>query len=71
MTMSIILLVAMAMPFLYVLQGMTTSMLRLPLSMAYQSYAATDGSATCRAPADGGQIDSPFGKEEDKLQKMK
>lgn len=39
--------------------------------MAYQSYAATDGSATCRAPADGGQIDSPFGKEEDKLQKMK
>ncbi|KAK2184887.1 hypothetical protein NP493_249g04017 [Ridgeia piscesae] len=44
--------------------GMTTSILRLPLSMAYQSYAATDGSATCRAPADGGQIDSPFDDDE-------
>lgn len=44
--------------------GMTTSTLRLPLSMAYQSYAAPDGSATCRAPADGGQIDSPFDDDE-------
>ena len=38
--------------------------------MAYQSYAATDGSATCRAPADGGQIDSPFGKEEGRCEQI-
>ncbi len=38
------------------------SILRLPLSMVLDGYSLPDSGANCRAPADGGHVDTPFGR---------
>ena len=41
------------------MQGMVVSILRLPMSMSYDSYSGPDtGAAAYRGPADGGHVES-------------